>query len=55
MYIYYKNDVEITRYDGTHNNMWTPWVDGDIIKVRLKTDSSIQKFGFVVDKKETRI
>ena len=55
VYIYDKNDVEITRYDGTHNNIWTPWVDGDIIKIRLKADSSIQKFGFIVDNKETRV
>lgn len=54
VYIYDKDDIEITRYDGTQNDIWTPWVEGDTIKVRLKADSSVQKFGFIVDKKERR-
>jgi len=35
--------------------MWTPWIDGDTVKVRLKSDRSITNFGFIVDQKETRI
>jgi len=54
VYIYDKNDVEISRYEGYHTNKWTPWVEGDTIKVRLKVDGSVQKFGFIVDQKEIR-
>jgi len=54
VYIYDKNDVEISRYEGYHTNKWTPWVEGDTIKVRLKADGSVQKFGFIVDQKEIR-
>jgi hypothetical protein len=35
--------------------MWTPWIDGDTVKVRLRSDRSITNFGFNVDPKETRI
>jgi hypothetical protein len=35
--------------------MWTPWIDGDTVKVRLRSDRSITNFGFIVDQKETRI
>jgi subtilisin len=54
VYIYDKNDVEIARYDGKNNNLWTPWVEGDTIKVRLKSDSAVDGFGFIVDQMETR-
>jgi len=54
VYIYDKNDVEISRYEGYHINKWTPWVEGDTIKVRLKVDGSVPKFGFIVDQKEIR-
>ena len=54
VYIYDKNNVQIARYYGNHNDMWTPWIDGDTVKVRLRSDRSITKFGFIVDMKETK-
>ena len=54
VYIYDGKGVQIARYDGYHENLWTPWVDGDTIKVRLKTDGSGIRNGFTVDRKETR-
>ncbi len=54
VYIYDKNDVEIARYDGNNNDLWAPWVEGDTIKVRLKSDSAVDGFGFIVDQMETR-
>ena len=53
VYIYDKNDVQIARYDGYYEGMWTPWVTGDTIKVRLKTDGSGIRNGFIVDMKES--
>lgn len=49
--IYDYNDTLIKSYSGAYDEMWTPWVDGDTIKVRLKTDQSQTKFGFVIDRK----
>ena len=35
-----------------NDSVWTPWVDGDKIKVRLTTDGSVTYWGFKVDKVE---
>ncbi len=53
VYIYDKNDVQIARYDGYYEDIWTPWVTGDTIKVRLTTDESSIRNGFIVDMKES--
>jgi len=50
--IYDKYDNEIIRYDGINNDIWTPWIDGDTIKVRLISDKCITAFGFIIDKQE---
>jgi hypothetical protein len=55
VYIYDKNNIKITRYDGNHNDVWTPWVVEDTVKVRLKADWSVTKFGLIIDQKETRV
>ena len=54
VYIYDGMGVQIAKYDGYYEDIWTPWVDGDTIKVRLKTDQSNIRDGFTVDRKETR-
>lgn len=33
-----------------YSDVWTPWVDGDTIKVRLKTDYSVTYWGFKIGK-----
>ena len=53
VYIYDMNDIQIARYNGNRNDIWTPWVEGDTIKVRLKSDSAVDGFGFIVDKMVT--
>jgi hypothetical protein len=45
---------QITDYSGgygEHNvyDVWTPWVNGDTIKIRLATDYSVNYWGFNVD------
>lgn len=54
IYIYDRNNNQVTSYSGIHNNTWTPWVNGDTIKVKLVTDYSVTAYGFVVDNKEVR-
>jgi|GEM_PF-559962 len=54
VYIYDINNVRIASYSGYYYGHWTPWVDGDTIKVRLKTDSTGIRDGFVVDNMESR-
>jgi len=44
--------VEVAVYDGNYNDIWSPWVTGDTIRVRLVTDSSITNYGFLVDDQE---
>ena len=53
VYIYDKNDVEITRSAISNYDIWTPWVTGDTIKVRLVTNKRSIRNGFIVDMKET--
>lgn len=48
------SDNQITDYSGgwgEHNvyDVWTPWVEGDTIKIRLVTDYSVYYWGFKVD------
>lgn len=54
VYIYDKNNHRVKTYDGSHNDTWTPWVDGDRITVKLQTDYSVTAYGFIVDRKEVR-
>jgi hypothetical protein len=44
----------VKSYTGTHNNTWSPWVEGDKVVVKLETDYSVTAYGFVVDRKETQ-
>lgn len=50
--IYDKYDNEIIRYDGINNDTWTPWINGDTIKVRLISDKCITSYGFIIDNQE---
>lgn len=52
VYIYDHNDTLIKKYECSHYDIWTPWVDGDTIKVRLTSDSSGNYYGFKIDKIE---
>jgi len=44
----------IASYDGTHDNTWSPWFDvaATGLDVRLSTDGSVTRHGFVIDKVE---
>jgi len=59
VYIYDENDSLIASYTNTgwwpgnpRFNVWTPWVDGNIIKIRLTSDSSVRRWGFKADRYE---
>ncbi|RLB78129.1 MAG: hypothetical protein DRH24_14980 [Deltaproteobacteria bacterium] len=59
VYIYDENDSLIVSYTNTgwwpgnpRFNVWTPWVDGNIIKIRLTSDSSVRRWGFKADRYE---
>jgi hypothetical protein len=47
-YLYiYDGDYNLKKtYTGTTSWHWTIWVDGDTIRLRLKTDYSVTKYGF---------
>ncbi|MDD5529688.1 MAG: T9SS type A sorting domain-containing protein [bacterium] len=49
IYVYDKNNNPITQYTGAHGNIWTPEIPGDRAKIRLKTDGTVQKYGFYID------
>ena len=44
------NTVE--HYDGTHDNKYSDYIEGDKMVVKLVSDNEIQWYGFVVDKYE---
>jgi outer membrane protein assembly factor BamB len=50
IYVYDKWDNLITQYCGVHDSTWTPEVPGDIIKVRLRSDGTVVKYGFDIDR-----
>jgi len=59
VYIYDENDSLIISYTNTgwwpgnpRFNVWTPWVDGNIIKIRLTSDISVRRWGFKADRYE---
>jgi hypothetical protein len=49
VYIMDENDSVVAAYSNFYTDLWTPWVAGDTIKIRLTSDSSVQYDGFVVD------
>ncbi|MBW1808306.1 MAG: S8 family serine peptidase [Deltaproteobacteria bacterium] len=49
VYIYDANDLEFERYSGTLGDFQSISVPGQTIKIRLTTDGSVQRFGFVID------
>jgi len=50
VYIYDGNNTLIDVYDGYCTDIWTPPVPGNTVKIRLKTDYSVTRWGFKVDK-----
>ena len=50
IYLYDKNNQEIAKYEGTHNDLWSQQINGNIVKIRLTSDGSITKYGFKIDK-----
>jgi len=53
VYIYDENYNLITGYTGSYRDLWTDWVTGSTIRVRLVSDSSVTAYGFTIDSKET--
>jgi len=53
VYIYDENYNLITGYTGSYRDLWTDWVTGSTIRVRLVSDSSVTAYGFTIDTKET--
>jgi hypothetical protein len=51
LYLLDKNDHEIICYSNDHMvNVWSPIVEGDVVKLKLITDYSVVRYGFKVDK-----
>ena len=50
VYIYDKDGKEIAKFHGKLLPFWTPMVPGDTVKIRLKSDNIINKYGFDIDK-----
>jgi hypothetical protein len=49
VYLYDKSSVQKAKYTGTYAAFWSLQITGDTVKVRLKTDYSIVKWGFKID------
>ncbi|UCH89585.1 MAG: hypothetical protein JSV49_02755 [Thermoplasmata archaeon] len=48
-----KNDCELARYSGFDSSgMWTPWCEGDTVKLKMVTGSGRHYWGFKVNKIE---
>ncbi len=47
-----KNNIIKTTYSGAYSNVWSPWIEGDAVKIQLKSDSSVTGYGFRIDKYE---
>ena len=50
VYLYDKNDQEIAKYDGIHNDLWSQQINCNVVKIRLTSDGSINEYGFKIDK-----
>ncbi|RLF84344.1 hypothetical protein DRN34_05875, partial [Thermococci archaeon] len=50
IYILDKDNNTIATYSGSGSDVWTPWVTGNVIKVRLVSDTAIHYYGFYIDK-----
>jgi len=53
VYIHDENSNLITSYTGSYRDLWTDWVTGSTIRVRLVSDYSVTAYGFTIDGKET--
>ncbi|MBF0353580.1 MAG: hypothetical protein HQM11_21315, partial [SAR324 cluster bacterium] len=49
LYIYDGQDREIGKYTGSYTDLWTMPIYGNIVKIRLKSDRSLNDYGFMVD------
>ncbi len=50
VYVYDANNNRINTYSGTYSDVWSAESNGDTIYVRLKSDYSVTKWGFKIDK-----
>ncbi len=50
IYVYDKNWNRVERYTGYDENVWTPWIEGDVVRISLVSDSSNTDYGFYIDK-----
>jgi len=53
VYIYDGDYNLVASYTGSYRDLWTDWVTGSTIRVRLVSDSSVTAYGFTIDRKET--
>jgi len=44
----------VTRWDGSHTDLTTPAIPGDRAQVRFVTDESVTRWGFSIDRIESR-
>jgi len=54
VFVYDENYTLMASYTGTHNNIWTPWINGGIVRIRLRSNAIGVAYGFVVDAKESK-
>ncbi len=53
IYVMDGNDVVKEQYSGSYSDIWSPWVNGNVIKIRLVSDDSLAFYGFYIDGYET--
>lgn len=38
-----------TSYSGNNNDFWSPWIDGNAVRVNLSSDVSVTRYGWLID------
>jgi hypothetical protein len=53
LYVYDAGHNLIASYTGSYRDIWSPWVPGDTVRIRLASDSLSTDYGFTLDATET--
>jgi hypothetical protein len=56
-YLYVKNGSGTTQqtYNGTYSNVWSNWINGNVLELNLTSDSSVNYYGFQVDQYQVQV
>jgi len=49
VYVYDNDGTLLNTYSGAYGPTWSDWGDGPTFRIRIKSDGSVKKYGFVID------